>query len=241
MSKRDHTVKLAFAKSRIVHLGHAVVVGILEGDVDVKNLAYQKDVVIHYTTDGIQWKDVGAVYDKALPCNKEVWRFSVTLGEKPYNKGTFKSFNCSFAIRYTVDGRIYWDNNEWEDYHVSTVGSESRYETITLGKPVYLFSAQGQKVRLPYHALVSYFSGKIMTKDPVGEKYRQIEIIYTTDNWRTVRRFPAKFSKSKGYWEFSSPSLPASVGRAVFIISYKINGKTHLDDNSGAKYIVDMR
>jgi hypothetical protein len=234
-------VKLAFAKSRIVHLGHAVVVGILEGDVEVENIAYHKDVLVHYTTDGTQWKDVGAVYDKSLPRNKEVWKFSVTLGEKSYNEGRFNSFNCSFAIRYTVDDHIYWDNNDNEDYHVSTIGAESCYETITLGKPVYLFSVQGQKVHLPYHARVSYFSGKIMTKDPVGKKYRQIEIIYTTDNWRTVKRFPAKFSKSKGYWEFSSPSLPASTDRAVFIISYKINGKTHLDDNSGAKYFVDMR
>jgi hypothetical protein len=80
-----------------------------------------------------------------------------------------------------------------------------------------------------------------MTKDLGVRKHRQMEIIYTTGNWRTAKRFPAKFSKSKGYWEFSSPSLPASVDHAIFIITYKENGRTYLDDNYGAKYVVYMR
>lgn len=241
MYAQNHKVKLAFAKTRIVHLGHAVVVGLIEGDIEVENLAYRKRVVVHYTTDEVSWKDVGAVYDKSLPRNKEVWKFSITLGEKPYNKGNFDSFNCSFAIRYKVDRQSYWDNNEGKDYHVSTIGQHPQYDTITLGKPVYLFSVHGQKIQLPYHAVVSYFSGKIMTKEHVSPKYKQMEIIYTTDNWRTAKRFPAKFSDFKGYWEFSSPSLPASIDQAAFIIVYKIDGKTYWDDNHGEKYVVSMR
>ncbi len=236
-----YTVKLAFAKSRIVHLGHAVVVGILEGDIELENVDYHKEVVVHYTTDGTHWKDVSAMHDKSLPQNKEVWKFSVPLGETPYKNGEFKSFNCSFAIRYTVAGQTCWDNNEDKNYHVSTVGQDSRYETITLGKPVHLFSVHGQKVSLPYHAVVSYFSGKVMTKDLGTGKHRQMEILYSIDGWESAKRFPAKFSRSKGYWEFSSPTLPASIHEASFLITYKTNDHTYIDDNYGERYVVYMR
>lgn len=88
----------------------------LSGEVYVKNIAYQKEVLIavsntqsgHITT----WTYYPATYKKAGKDGYEIWDFSI---EKDLYMASFRRF----AIVYRVNGVEYWDNNLDRDYSVS--------------------------------------------------------------------------------------------------------------------------
>lgn len=76
----------------------------------VKNLAYNKDVKVRYTTDNwATYSDVSASYQRtAGPDGIEYW-----TAQTPYiASGT----TVEYAISYTVNGVTYWDNNFNSNY-----------------------------------------------------------------------------------------------------------------------------
>jgi hypothetical protein len=88
----------------------------LQGEIFIRNLDYAKRVDVIYTTD--RWVHVqkaaasfreGANAQLGHP--NEVWIFSAPLGRQ-------KDFSVEvrFALRYEVDGKVYWDDNVGLDY-----------------------------------------------------------------------------------------------------------------------------
>jgi hypothetical protein len=91
--------------------GAAVAKG-LSGLIWVKNLAYTKLVQVVYSTDN--WQTVqyaNAAYESGSPSGVEGWRFGFNV------TGTPKKIE--FAIKYTVNGATYWDNNFRNNYSAS--------------------------------------------------------------------------------------------------------------------------
>ncbi|KAJ1923992.1 hypothetical protein IWQ60_005507 [Tieghemiomyces parasiticus] len=90
----------------------------LLGSVQVQNLAYQKTLVVRYTTDLWQtYTEVGAVYSETLPsAHPAVDRFTFALPLVTAPAATRRSL--FFCLRYTVAGQEYWDNNAGHNYHV---------------------------------------------------------------------------------------------------------------------------
>jgi len=94
------------------------------GSVDVKNVAYDKEITVVYTTD--DWETVNTVeasytsyyhigYGNLLKApnshNVEPWNFSAELDSSVEE--------VKFAIAYSVDGNTYWDNNFGDDYIIA--------------------------------------------------------------------------------------------------------------------------
>jgi hypothetical protein len=98
----------------------------LIGKVQVQNLAYHKRVVVRYTFD--DWETVGEIqakYYESLSKNMsattyDVFSFSISLkgmvgdGVAPEDEHT----SMFFAVKYSVDGRDIWDNNNGSNYFV---------------------------------------------------------------------------------------------------------------------------
>ena len=124
-------LQLANASTRVINLGSAVAIGVLDGEIELENIAYHKDVVIRYTVDGVNWQDKNAYYKESLADNREIWGFSVTLGETSYNSGNYSGYNCEFAVKYTVNNQTYWDNNGGYgiNYKISSEGVGAIYPT----------------------------------------------------------------------------------------------------------------
>ncbi len=80
-------------------------------DVKVKNIAYDKKVTIHgkNVLTG-EWFDVQAQYISTLDDGYELWR--------AYPVSYSKDFE--FAIKYEVNGNTYWDNNNGNNYIVTS-------------------------------------------------------------------------------------------------------------------------
>lgn len=73
----------------------------------LKNLAYEKDVRVRYSTDNWEtYQEASGYYVSSFDNNsKEVWIIDVP---------TLEPFE--YAISYTVNGTAYWDNNFGENY-----------------------------------------------------------------------------------------------------------------------------
>lgn len=79
--------------------------GVVTGTIRVLNLAFAKQVTVHYSTDG--WRtshDVDARY-----LREQLWDFELSP----------LSGAVEFAVRYRVAGREYWDNNHGANYRIS--------------------------------------------------------------------------------------------------------------------------
>lgn len=93
--------------------------GSLDVSVDVRNLAYTKNVAVVYSKDGGQtWQEAAASYVSGYtyaygylssPNAQGIERWTLWLT----NTG---AQSIRLAVRYTVDGQTYWDNNFGRDY-----------------------------------------------------------------------------------------------------------------------------
>ena len=93
---------------------------ILEGDVVVRNLAFHKLVVARFTLD--YWKttsEVVAEYNdlrkKQVAHDCDLFTFRIKLEDQ----ANLESKTMFFCIKYGVNGRDYWDNNNSFNYQVN--------------------------------------------------------------------------------------------------------------------------
>jgi hypothetical protein len=72
--------------------------------------------------------------------------------------------------------------------------------------------------------------------------YKEIQVLYSHDHWKTVERRAASFSKMAGnhdteFWHFDIIGLNANTR---FCFSYRVNGITYWDNNFGNDYQIDV-
>ncbi|KAI9319637.1 putative phosphatase regulatory subunit-domain-containing protein [Dichotomocladium elegans] len=89
----------------------------LIGRCRVANLAFQKHVVVRYTTDCWQsFHETEAMYREPIASSANTWdRFSFQIEIGPDSSATTTLY---LALRYTVNGTDYWDNNSGHNYQI---------------------------------------------------------------------------------------------------------------------------
>ena len=92
----------------------------ITGNVRVRNIAYEKRLAVRFTLDWWQTtSEVTARYDKSVEDGAfDVFTFIIRLHDiwsRIEDKTIF------IALRYTVAGQEYWDNNAGKNYHVKFV------------------------------------------------------------------------------------------------------------------------
>jgi hypothetical protein len=108
-------VQLYYANSFLHAYTHPGVAADMDGYIAIQNLAYNKNVTVHYSLDNSNvWNDVSASYYKTNTDGYEVWHFKTPIA----SYGSIK-----FAIKYEVNGQTYWDNNNGNDYSITTEGT----------------------------------------------------------------------------------------------------------------------
>ncbi|MBW1810732.1 MAG: hypothetical protein JRJ87_21245 [Deltaproteobacteria bacterium] len=211
--------------------------GRLYGYIEVENLAYEKQVVVHYLDrQSGNWRDIQAVFLQSLSDNKEVWYFeSEEVGYSPRLSADFQ-----FAIRYSVNGEEYWDNNAGKDYRIST-GPRPLYPTdLVLGKSeVALRKANGHN-SWTGNTLEGFVHLKNLAYD------KAVKIVYTIDGWDSVNEGYASYgrplSDNQEAWYFSIP-LGGGYGQVMaveFAICCEVNGIQIWDNNFYQNYSFDV-
>ncbi|QUH30305.1 carbohydrate-binding protein [Vallitalea guaymasensis] len=88
----------------------------LWGFIFLKNLAYDKKVIVRYTTDNwATYHDLNAHYNWKYDNDIELWSFDTMHDNSPFPVNS----SGEYAIGYTVDGVTYWDNNFGDNYSFS--------------------------------------------------------------------------------------------------------------------------
>jgi hypothetical protein len=211
--------------------------GFARGYIEVENIAYHKEVVVHYNeSGGPDWHTVGATYVGPSSGNREVWRFETPDYPHPPRLAT----DFRFAIRYTVAGQTFWDNNVGRDYRIG-IGPRPVYPRVALpGASVDLIQAEAAGGQLV---------ADIAVKNIAYNK--KVQVVYTVDDWATYKVQSAGYRTSSWgcldyqdaqvleQWRLTTP-IPGGAQRVKMAISYTVNGVTHWDNNQKADYTVDV-
>ncbi|MFP2910689.1 hypothetical protein ACLESD_37750 [Pyxidicoccus sp. 3LFB2] len=200
----------------------------LVGSVEVKNLAYSKQVAIAYTTGDGQWTEVAAGYVAPSSNGYESWVFARDLP---------MGAPVRFAVRYAVAGQTYWDNNGGADYHMG--GNAPDY--VLAGAALKLDTASYQSSRGGF-----FVHGYVVLKNLPGVK--DVKVVSTQNDWATVQEKAATFLGAPAggdgvleRWAFSIPvSAPTTTLPTVrFALSYTVDGVTYWDNNFGWNYSIN--
>ncbi|ETN81804.1 hypothetical protein NECAME_02094 [Necator americanus] len=90
----------------------------INGQINVANISFAKEVAIRYTTnDWASYDEVAASYGHNVfgANNIDAFVFSLILPTD------MKDGQCQFCVRFAVEGREYWDNNGGANYRVNMV------------------------------------------------------------------------------------------------------------------------
>lgn len=202
--------------------------------VKVKNLAYQKEVMIHHKTYNGNWVDIPLTYMQSIPNDEEIWVGEVTPDTQIYED--------EFAIKYIVDGQTYWDNNNADNYSMPlSIGAYLSSEIEVLVDPFYT------------RFYGRYFSVNTDVKRNYGSP-GAVEVVYTTDGWITTETAALSYQRyfRVGYAEYiQSPNqydvdkwatsirVNADVTTIEYAIVYKVDGQEYWDNNFGKNYVIN--
>jgi hypothetical protein len=204
------------------------------GQVEVKNLAYEKQVAIHHINHAGEWVDAQCFY--VGPSSKpgyEIWEYQIIYTMNAHNY--FPDF-LQFAIKYNVDGLEFWDNNNGQDYN-----GQKNYEAPFDGM-VRLVDAASWSVNNPTPYVVDVFlTGTVEVKNTAYHKV--INIHYNDERgstWWTESATYVGPSSTPGYeiWEFDFvvESYKGFDAPRQFVIQYLVDGGEHWDNNGGNNY-----
>ncbi len=199
----------------------------LVGVVEVKNLAYEKQVTLVYTTDGVQWSETAAGYSAPAANGYESWTFTqdVPTGAE-----------ARFALRYTAAGQTSWDNNGGGDYRV---GGSTAPEFILGSAAVKLDTAHLGPSRSGF-----FVTGYVVLKNLAYAK--DVATVSSADNWATTQEYAAFYREpqpnagnSLERWLITIPVYTngsTTVPTVRFAIRYTVDGVTYWDNNFGWNY-----
>ena len=180
------------------------------GYVAVKNLGFDKNVVIHYTKDGQTWNDFTAAYVKADPNDSQydIYSFNILAPSSP----------ITFAVKYQVNGQTYWDNNNGANYHMEYPN------LVVLGKSVV------KTVKIINNPSIIYVKNLAYQKT--------VKIRYTTNNWNSYQDVDSKFYKAanENIDEWNIPQNIPTGAEVKYEVLYSVNGITYIDNNFGDYY-----
>lgn len=235
-------ITLVSAKTREVNLGSAFLVGVIDGTIELANYSSSKQVGVHYSVDGAAWQDAPAYYQATLANGREVWAFSFEVYEQEYEWYPV-SRSVQFAVKMIANGVSYWDNNGGQDYKVSTRGSDAVYPRVALG-------TSAMRIETGHYGSV-YPAGTVLSLEIILKHLayaKDVKVVYTTDNWATVKTAPAYFIETvvNGQERWSASPVISSYDKSksynpyaesvTFCVAYTVNDVTYWDNNGGNNY-----
>jgi hypothetical protein len=199
----------------------------------VKNIAFTKDVAVHYTPDGVTWK-------------AQLLSFTSHFGDYDVFGRTVNEQVSQFVTRYSVAGGTYCDNNAGQNYRFTS--------NLAGGGNVVLYKAtarRGLEAGGGFTFVTSWQEGEILVNDLSFAK--QVGIRMSADggvSWNDTQGSFAGDHTAAGVfigsgaevWKFKTPTLnlDKSSPEFRFAVSYRnlATGEVFWDNNFGQDYKV---
>jgi hypothetical protein len=207
------------------------------GYVEVENLAYNKEVIVHYSASGAAWTTVKAVHVASIGNNREIWKF--TTAETTFLP-RWGGASFDFAIQYKVNGQVYWDNNGGANFAIDCGGVGVSRPQHVLAKSTHFVNAASLVAAT---ATTRTFSGSIVLKNLAYAK--NVKVRYSVNNWVSYKEVAATFGSTLTTpvggatgcesWNFSA-GVANTVSTVKYSVSYTVNGVTYWDNNFTKNY-----
>jgi hypothetical protein len=211
---------------------------------EVANIAYDKKVFVHHKMADGTWADIPLQYMKPADEGTEIWGLESSFGgyNNPYSTQT-QDYGNEYVLKYVVNGATYWDNNNGQNYKVNNP-----------------YGSDGAFLRTGTHIMAdsykSYFSSFNNTATIYADLrnlayHKNVTLVYSTDDWRTVRRAPLNYMQYYSTGNGSTLSNPNSAGierwsvyvqldpavtKITYALSYQVAGAEYWDNNFGRNY-----
>ena len=227
-------VRLKYGESETFSPGGGITgVEIAKASVKVANIAFQKDVALHYRQPNGTWTE------RAL-------NWQSNSGDYDLFGGNFSDIvTTEFVIRYAAGGQTFWDNNDSTNYHV-----DSGQPNVVGERSVVLNQAtarRGTEAGGGFVFTTSWTEGEIYVQNRSFNK--RVGIRLTANNWATFLDTDATFSgtvtvatgtSEVEIWKFKTGefNLDESTPDFRFAIYYQDidSGEWFWDNNFGRDY-----
>ena len=196
------------------------------------NRGYPKKVSVWHKQQDGNWSAIPAYFNRKLDPFYELWTAQVSSSEEFYDE--------DFVLKYEVDGQTFWDNNANQDYRIGSSDGTMLGRDLDLSHNsgfVSTGTAQNTFLVSAYLRNIAYA--------------KEVEVVYSTDNWQTVSKFPLEYVSSYGDGSsdpIASPNrhgverwqgqvaLSAGSGRIDYALVYRVSGREIWDNNFGSNY-----
>ena len=208
----------------------------------IENLAPHKVVEVYWTGEGRGWHILRAEFLSSNGPNREIWRAQATFNA---SDDELLPGDIEFALRYCVQGKIYWDNNTSSNYFLNADSGVMLEQSLPLLHVE--FNPALQEGQRNYPVLVAARHSLQSSR---------VFIHWTTDNWRNTQVTPCFFNRM--HWDRQGRSRARNPNRYdtsvwsgqikiddVFRVQYAIGcetpSRTIWDNNFGHNYIARRR
>lgn len=192
-------------------------------DLRVRNDGYRKNVGVHWSDSG--WSSVKvaqAKYERTLEDGYELWGVDVSVGT-----ATRPPTEIVYAAFAEMGGATHWDRHN----------NHFIYKSVLPSRPVVLVDSKPEFVQ----GAGARVTGRVRTWDFGPNK--QVAILYTTDDWKTVAQTQATFDGGHD-WTFTTPTVgtPTTLPEDLqFVVRYTFNGTEYWDNNGGKNFRYALR
>jgi hypothetical protein len=145
----EQSVKLKYGLSETFSPGGGLT-GVMNTEISakVKNIAFEKDVAIHYAQADGTWSENHS-YGKKNFGNYD-----------PFSRNDNTFITGRFVIRYSVFGKTFWDNNNGVDYHLDSAHPNTIGRNVLLNKITARQGLEGSPA-----VVTSWVEGEILVKN----------------------------------------------------------------------------
>lgn len=200
--------------------------------VKVKNIAFAKDVALHYLQSDGTW------VERALTRQKSFDGYDVFA----LSDNTF--IITQFVIRYTVDGQTFWDNNDGANYDIDEIRPNTVGGNVILNKAT---ARRGSEAGGGFVFTTSWVEGEILVKNLSFNK--RVGVRLSANGWASFQDTDASFNgnvlvaeglSQVEVWKFKTPELNLDESPPDFIFTVFYNaldtGEWFWDNNFGQDY-----
>lgn len=214
---------------------------------EVAKSAYPRKVFVqHKMADGT-WQDFPMKYMRPAAATYDIWYledgYSGTGGTSSH-----QDYADEFVLRYEVNGKTYYDNNNSLNYHVGLC------DGMYLRDGLYV-SAETFHSYLVKYSTATYANFYVEADVKNLAYSKEVKVVYSTDNWQTSNSVPLSFIQHYAVSDFvviPNPNifnnekwsvylnLPGNARYVDYAISYKVNGTEYWDNNYGKNYRIKV-
>lgn len=206
--------------------------------VEVKNLSYNKTVVVHQELNNGQWEDISLTFSSTTNTGTEIWKTTTVKTIYGNNPSPTTAYGEKVAVKYQTNGQTYWDNNNGNNYFIANFNRHASSSFLYLNQA---FTISQSNASFYSYAANSFVN---ITAEIRNIAYaKEVTMVYSTDNWATTHNYPLNYDSttyiindSPEYERWSASfSIPIAT-KVNYALSYKVNGITYWDNNFGQNY-----